>query len=77
MMFKDRPKRVKEYSIIILLIIYIMNYSSLLNQLSYEEKCSYRNYEKITKKIVDTKWSLVFNETCLKENIWSTFTSYY
>ena len=45
-----------------------MNYSSLLNQLSYEEKCSYRNYEKITKKIVHTKWSLVFNETCLKEN---------
>ena len=63
MMLKDRPKRVKEYSIIILLIIYIMNYSSLFNQLSYEEKCSYRNYEKITKKIVDTKWSLVFNET--------------
>ena len=44
-------------------------------ELSNEEKCSYRNYEKIIKKIVNTKWSLVFNETCLKENIWPTFTN--
>ena len=67
MMFK-RTKRVKEYGIIILLTIYIMNYSNFLNQLPSEEKCSYRNYEKIQKKIVNTNWSLVFNQTCLKEN---------
>ena len=25
-------------------------------------------------KILNTKWSSVFNETCLKETFWPTFT---
>ena len=53
-----------------------MNYSNFFNQLPSEEECSYGNYEKIQKKIVSTNWLLVFNQTCLKENIWPTFTRY-
>ena len=54
----------------------MMNHSNILNQLSYEEKLSYRNYERINKKIINTNWSLVFNETFLKENIWPTYMRY-
>ena len=45
-----------------------MSYGDNLFLLLNELKNDFRKYEEIRKKITNTKWSLVFNKTCLKEN---------
>ena len=44
-----------------------MTYGESLHLLPDELKSIFRKYEEIRKKITNTKWSLVFNQTCLKE----------
>lgn len=47
----------------------------LLNQLLQNERKTIRLIEKINKKIIHIKYSLVFNNTCIKENILPKYTN--
>ena len=53
-----------------------MSYGDNLFLLPNELKNDFRKYEDIRKKIINTKWSLVFNQTCLKENLWPIYTNF-
>ena len=44
------------------------SYGEKLNLLPQELKKFYRDFENVTKKIVNANWSIVFNKTCIKEN---------
>ena len=50
-------------------------FSDVLNVLPEAVAKTLRLIEKIKKKIVNTNWSLIFNQTCLNENIWFTYTN--
>ena len=52
-----------------------MTIGELLYQCNLESKNIFRNYEKINKKIIDAEWSKTFNEVCIKENLWPTYTN--
>ena len=55
----------------------IMNIGELLYQCNAEAKLIFRKYEKINKKIIETNWSKTFNEVCLKEDLWPSYTNYH
>ena len=38
-------------------------------------KNEYRKYERLEKKLINLKWSIKFNETCLVENIMPKYTT--
>ena len=44
-------------------------YSQLLYSVPEELRKLYRKYENVSKKIINTIWSIEFNSICLKENI--------
>lgn len=44
-------------------------YTNALQLAPAELKKLFRNYEDTLKKIVNTKWSITFNDVCVKENI--------
>ena len=46
-----------------------MKYIDLLYQVPEELRRTFRLYESVNKKLINLKWSIVFNSTCLKENI--------
>ena len=46
-----------------------MSYANLLHSIPEELRKLYREYENISKKIINTKWSITFNSMCLKENL--------
>ena len=52
-----------------------MNIGELLFQCDVESRELFRKFERINKKIIDSKWSKNFNEICLKENLWPTYTN--
>ena len=52
-----------------------MDLGRLVFNLPLEYKTSIRKLEKTIKKIVDTESALVFNQTCLKENILPKYTN--
>ena len=52
-----------------------MAYANLLLQLPEELIRIFRKYEQEKKKEINTNWSVVFNKTCLAENIWPKFTN--
>ena len=54
-----------------------MDLGSLVFDLPSEYKKSIRKLEKTTKKVVETESALVFNQTCLKENLLPTYTNIY
>ena len=56
------------------LYLIIMSIGELLYQCDIEAKNIFRKFEKINKKIIDAKWSKTFNEVCLKEDLWPTYT---
>ena len=56
-------------SVLIKKILIIMNIGELLFQCDIESKNIFRKYERINKKIIESKWSRNFNEICLKNNI--------
>ena len=53
-----------------------MEYGRLLNSLPNNLKIKYRNYENLVKKFINAEWSKLFNSTCLKENLWPTYTNF-
>ena len=46
-----------------------MTYIELLHQVPEELRRTFRLYESTSKKLINLKWSITFNATCLKENI--------
>ena len=50
------------------------NYMNLLNSVSSELKKHLRTIENVSDKIIKREWSKTFNNVCLKENIWPTYT---
>ena len=46
-----------------------MTYIELLHQVPEELRRTFRLYESTSKKLINLKWSITFNTTCLKENI--------
>ena len=53
---------------VLIKIILIMKIGELLFQCDVESRELFRKFERINKKISDSKWSKNFNEICLKEN---------
>ena len=53
------------------------SYGEKLNLLPEDLKRMYRELENVKNKIINANWSIVFNETCIKENIWPKYTNKY
>ena len=51
-----------------------MNYLDELFKLPNYIRSKLRKLENVKTKIIKSKWSLVFNDTCLKENILPNYT---
>ena len=54
-----------------------MKIGQLIFHLPAEKKQKIRKIEKINKKIASVKSSLVFNRTCIKENLLPKYTNMY
>ena len=54
-----------------------MKIGQLIFHLPAEKKQKIRRIEKINKKIASVKCSLVFNRTCIKENLLPKYTNIY
>ena len=54
-----------------------MKIGQLIFHLPAEKKQKIRKIEKINKKIASVKSSLVFNRTCIKENLLPKYTNIY
>ena len=52
-----------------------MSYADALYRLPEELIKLFRRFEQVKKKVINAKWSIVFNETCIKENLWPNFTN--
>ena len=52
------------------------NYVYLLHKVPHDYKKLIRSYENINEKINKRKWSIKFNNVCLKEKLWPTYTQY-
>ena len=52
-----------------------MSYGENLYLLPYELKNIFRKFEDVKRKMINSKWSLVFNQTCLKENLRPVYTN--
>ena len=50
------------------------NYVYLLHQIPTDYKKLIRSFENINEKINKRKWSIKFNNVCLKEKLWPTYT---
>ena len=61
---------------ILIIDIIIMNLGNYLFQLPSIQKNKYRTYEKVSKKLINSTWSLEFNKICLRENLMPTYAKY-
>ena len=52
-----------------------MSYSEKLYRLPRDLINIFRKYEATKKKLINAKWSAMFNETCISENLWPNFTN--
>ena len=48
-------------------------YGDLINQLPPNDKNNFRKLENVSKKLIKQKWSVVFNTTCLENNMLPNF----
>ena len=46
-----------------------------INQVQQELRTHNREYERIGKLIIKEDWAIIFNESCLKEDMLPTFTT--
>ena len=53
-----------------------MNFGNLLYNVPGELKKLYRKLEGNQKKVIRAKWSIAFNNVCLRENILPNYTIY-
>ena len=56
-------------SVLIKKILIIMTIGELLYQCDIESRSIFKKYERLKKKISESKWSRNLNEICLKENL--------
>lgn len=54
-----------------------MSFGELLFQLSPDAKKIVRGIEALNQKIINTEYAVIFNETCLKENLLPVYTNIY
>ena len=54
-----------------------MNLAQLIYNLPIEDKRKIRTLEKLRKKEINTRYSELFNKTCLNENLLPTYTNIY
>ena len=47
------------------------NYSVLINTIPHELKIVIRSLERCVKKVNNANWSIVFNETCISDALFS------
>ena len=50
------------------------NYGSLINQMDDKIKRMIRDYERISKSVINKKWSITYKKMCLKENLMPKYT---
>ena len=55
----------------------IFSVTDIFNFLTDEQINVFRNIEKINKKVVSLTYSIIFNETCLRERLLPTYTNIY
>lgn len=53
-----------------------MNYVGLINNTPNEVKQLFRKVEVLNKKLINNNWSVVFNKTCLKENLLPKYSDF-
>ena len=53
----------------------MMNIGQLLYQCDNDTKNLFRKIERTRKKIVETEWSIKFNNICINEQLWPTYTN--
>ena len=55
-----------------------LSFGQLLHLLDSDDlKNKIRNYEKQKKQIISAKYGIIFNQTCLNEGLYPTFTNIY
>ena len=54
-----------------------MAYAALLHNLPPDLRAILRNYENVSKKLINVKWSIEFNSICLDENILPNYSNIY
>ena len=54
----------------------MQNFGEVLYNLPFDLKTKFRKLESNTKKHIMSKWSIVFNETCLKENLLPIYSNF-
>ena len=54
-----------------------MNFVNEIILLNPQEKAFFRKLEKVQTKIIKCKYSIIFNKTCLKENIFPRYSNNY
>ena len=55
----------------------MQNFGEVLYNLPFDLKSKFRKLENNSKKLITSKWSIVFNETCLKENLLPIYSNIY
>ena len=53
-----------------------MTIGELLYQCDIGYRNTFRKYERLGKKIIESNWSRNFNEISLKEDLWPTYTNH-
>ena len=77
-MGEDHPKRWKYLVVVYMLFLMsVVTLGSLIHQLPEERRREVRDFEKVSRKIAKTRCSLLFNSTCLKENILPNYSDIY
>ena len=52
-----------------------VNIGTILNNFSNDDKCLIRKIENLSKKEINARYAVIFNETCDKENLLPTYTN--
>ena len=53
-----------------------MSYGSILNQAPVDLRRILRTKEGILRKMINKKWSIIYNEKCIKENLVPKFSNF-
>ena len=56
-------------------LILLMSFGSVLNNLNLEEKKQTRNLEKLSRKLINAKAAVTFNQICLDNNLLPNYSS--
>ena len=79
MQLKRRNKTMQKDKLLVLFgfTMSVVSLGSLLYNLPVEQRKSVRELEKVSTKVIKSKCSLLFNSTCLKEDILPSYSNIY